>query len=36
MYLNGEYHTQYFGANTTAKFQSGWVESELKFVAGGA
>jgi penicillin amidase len=36
MYLNGEYHTQYFGADSTSEFQSGWIESQLKFVAGGA
>jgi penicillin amidase len=36
LYLNGKYHVQYFGADTLSEFRSEWIESRLKFVAGGA
>jgi len=36
MYLNGEYHSQHFGADTIEKFQDVWIESTLVIKAGGA
>ena len=35
MYLNGEYHTQYFGADTISKFKAIWIESSIYFKSGG-
>lgn len=35
MYLRGEYHPQYVGADTLSAFRSEWIESRLTFKAGG-
>ncbi len=34
MYLRGEYHTQYFAADSIEKFQDEWIESTILFKAG--
>ncbi|NHJ46477.1 MAG: penicillin acylase family protein [Asgard group archaeon] len=34
MYLDGEFHTQYFGADTIEKFSMAWVESKIIFKQG--
>jgi len=36
MFLRGEYHVQYFAANTITKWSSTWTESSVLFKKGGA
>jgi penicillin amidase len=35
IYLEGEFHTQYFGADTIEKFSMAWIESKISFKPGG-
>ena len=35
IYLRGEYHVQYFSADTVEKFQEKWIESRIYFKVGG-
>jgi len=36
MFIDGEYHIQYFGIDSKELFQTSWIESELIFKAGGS
>jgi len=35
MFLDGEYHTQYFAADSIAEFKESWIESTLILKAEG-
>jgi penicillin amidase len=35
IYLKGEYHSQFFAADTIEKFQDKWIESSIYFKSGG-
>jgi penicillin amidase len=36
LYLVGDYHPQYFGAESIIAFQDQWIESTISFLSGGA
>jgi penicillin amidase len=36
MFLNGEYHVQYFAADSVEKFKKEWIESSILFKVGGS
>ena len=36
LFLNGEYHVQYFAADTVEEFKEEWIESTIHFKVGGS